>query len=571
MSKWNWSMALACVAVAMFSAGCSGDDCEEGRARPCYSGPAGTSGIGLCRDGIQRCVDGSWESQCLAEVVPEEERCDQVDNDCDGTVDEEVRNACGGCAKLPGAPGEPGPNCSTWACDGQDALVAVPPAHQPGSECDIGDCIGVWTCGPDRVVECSTPRVNACGICGGAAVEGIGESCENNGCEGEYVCSPSGLGRICVAPAANNCGACGAPDVAGVGGPCVAANGCRGTLRCSDDGRDSFCEAPEKNNCGACGAEDVTGLGDDCGAVNTACAGVLACNELGTGSVCAFEGFGTSCEGSNGCTGTMQCDESAGSPACFAPGRNACDLCGGPEVTGIGDACTTAGGCEGTLGCNSAGTAAVCVPSEECLPDTTHVVISEVAGYGPGGTDDEFVELYNPTHVDVNVGGWSIWRRAPEVLRTSATGFMEVAQLPAGTVIKARGFLLIGDKKCCGSVKPDIDFVNVGDLQNASNQVFLVNTSTKPASTSSAAIVDMVGYGTAKTFEGSGAGPSQSTSAQSIERKAHEGSTGPSMSATGVDAQLGNGQDSDDNKNDFVLRAQRDPQNSHSPIEPPAQ
>ncbi|MBN2202531.1 hypothetical protein JW777_11290, partial [bacterium] len=57
----------------------------------------------------------------------------------------------------------------------------------------------------------------------------------------------------------------------------------------------------------------------------------------------------------------------------------------------------------------------------------------------------------------------------------------------------------------------------------------------------------------------------------SLERKAHAGSTGPSMSPDGPDACAGNGCDTDDNESDFVLHnhfAETNPQNSASPAEP---
>ncbi|MCA9579863.1 MAG: putative metal-binding motif-containing protein, partial [Myxococcales bacterium] len=48
-------------------------------------------------------------------------------DDCDGAVDENVVNACGGCAPLDGVPGEGCNGCTAtmWACDGVDAVICV--------------------------------------------------------------------------------------------------------------------------------------------------------------------------------------------------------------------------------------------------------------------------------------------------------------------------------------------------------------------------------------------------------------------------------------------------------------
>jgi hypothetical protein len=54
--------------------------------RECYSGPAQTKGIGHCKAGKQRCVDGVW-GPCVGEITPKTEQCNGIDDDCDGQID----------------------------------------------------------------------------------------------------------------------------------------------------------------------------------------------------------------------------------------------------------------------------------------------------------------------------------------------------------------------------------------------------------------------------------------------------------------------------------------------------
>jgi len=73
---------------------CDGQVDEDASGNPltqsCYSGPAGTEGVGECKAGQQTCTNGAWLS-CLGQILPTTtDICDSKDNDCDGQVDEDA-------------------------------------------------------------------------------------------------------------------------------------------------------------------------------------------------------------------------------------------------------------------------------------------------------------------------------------------------------------------------------------------------------------------------------------------------------------------------------------------------
>jgi hypothetical protein len=67
--------------------------CKDGDVQSCYSGPAGTQDVGVCKAGQAVCKGGAW-SGCEGEVLPvaADDVCDGADSDCDG--DDDVAEGC---------------------------------------------------------------------------------------------------------------------------------------------------------------------------------------------------------------------------------------------------------------------------------------------------------------------------------------------------------------------------------------------------------------------------------------------------------------------------------------------
>ena len=82
----------------------NGCTCKGAATQNCYSASPMTRKTGLCHDGEQVCSNGIW-SDCQGDVVPTIEKCDQRDNDCDGTVDNVAPTSCSGTIKLTGVTG----------------------------------------------------------------------------------------------------------------------------------------------------------------------------------------------------------------------------------------------------------------------------------------------------------------------------------------------------------------------------------------------------------------------------------------------------------------------------------
>ncbi len=71
------------------STGCDCDPAANPEPVTCYGGPEGTLGVGICLPGLRTCLEDGW-SPCEGQRLPISEACNDVDDDCDGAVDDGI-------------------------------------------------------------------------------------------------------------------------------------------------------------------------------------------------------------------------------------------------------------------------------------------------------------------------------------------------------------------------------------------------------------------------------------------------------------------------------------------------
>jgi len=193
-------------------------------------GDCSTDLAGHCAIGSWACVAG--RTRCVPSAQSEPEVCDLADNDCDGVIDERVRNACGTC----GAP--PPEQCNNLDddCDGRvDERVATCGA---GDSCYQGLCLS--ECGAGCPPEDSFCADGVCvPWCVVSGCEGAAEECTAAGCVDPCAGVTCAAGEVCAR------GACGPESCAFTG--CPAGERCR-PAGCEPDpcaevdcGASSFC------------------------------------------------------------------------------------------------------------------------------------------------------------------------------------------------------------------------------------------------------------------------------------------------------------------------------------------
>jgi len=238
--------------------------------------------MGICAGGVTECAAGGTTTTCRQTVMPSTEKCDNLDNDCNGMVDEgnlcATNEVCsqGVCrhfcddSEFPCAPGltcdksdglckDPGCIGRTCGADqvcqlGQCVGGCVGVTCPHGQTCVLGNCVAACegiTCPSGRVCEngaCQPPCNNKCRTCKagtscnmttGACVE---TGCENKTCPAGQVCVGGNCQDGCqgvTCPGGQQCmmGKCtavGQPDAGtgsgtgGAGGFSIVGNGGQG-------------------------------------------------------------------------------------------------------------------------------------------------------------------------------------------------------------------------------------------------------------------------------------------------------------------------------------------------------
>lgn len=196
---------------------------------------------------------------------------------------------------------------------------------------------------------------------------------------------------------------------------------------------------------------------------------------------------------------------------------------------------------------------AVCLLFAQSALAANAVRISQVYG-GNGNTyNQDYVELFNSTGSDINISGWSLQYGSATGTTNLGACTLCLTTLPQGSVIRACGYFLVGlIKGTVGAdlpVTPDFEVPAGNNISSTNGKIGLKSDATTTPCSPQSAFVDLVGWGSANCYEGTGATAALTATSAALRNN------------DGMD-------DSDVNSADFTVVTTFAPRNSQSPINP---
>ncbi len=274
------------------------NDCDpstaDGSAEPWFEDACDGADVDACADGRDRCVAGARRCDDDAEAVVE--LCNDLDDDCNGTIDDPFAELGQGCSEGLGACAAVGH--VVCADDGRGTRCDAV-AGQPSEEVCNGiddDCDGsVDEADPQGGGACATGRPGVCGAGTEVCTEGR-LTCRADVAPGDEACN--GLDDDCDGQV---------DEIFRVALPCSVGDGAcaaQGLTRCNAAGDDVACRATPNQPV----AEVCNGVDDDCD-------GVVDNQPSDAGGDCSVGDGACLAHGTERCiAGALRCDAAPGQP-----------------------------------------------------------------------------------------------------------------------------------------------------------------------------------------------------------------------------------------------------------------